>query len=249
MSEFFKAPDGRQMGAIAPERRTATIAFLGSVLNFSPLFLRIIQSEFVGLDVCRVDTLAQLDASPERAAMDLRIVVFDQAHAECLGRNLAYFRDRLQGLQLVFGYSDVTVARKLYALTEAAGGADLRFLPMNVQVDVWISIVRLLMSGQRYVPEEVLPPAATVGTSTFSPQKPQATSTALSRLTDRELAVLARVSTGEQNKLIAEKLGLSEHTVKLHIHNAIAKISARNRTEAAIWYLSRGPAAGPGSVG
>lgn len=249
MSEFFRAPDGRPMGAIAPERRTATIAFVGSVLNFSPLFLRIIQSEFVGLDVCRVDTLAQLDASPERAAMDLRIVVFDQAHAECLGQNLAYFRDRLQGSQLVFGYSDIAVARKLYAMTETAGGADLRFLPMNVQVDVWISIVRLLMSGQHYVPEEVLPPAAPVGTSPFSPQKPQATPTALSRLTDRELAVLARVSAGEQNKLIAEKLGLSEHTVKLHIHNAISKISARNRTEAAIWYLSRGPATGTGSAG
>ena len=249
MSEFYEAPNGRLLGGLAPERRTATIAFVGSVLNFSPLFLRIIQSEFVGLDVSRVDTLAQLDGSPERAAMDLRIVVFDQAHADCLGQNLAYFRDRLAGSQLVFGYSDVTVARKLYALTEAAGGADLRFLPMNVQVDVWISILRLLMSGQHYVPEEVLPAPATAGIRVLAPQKPQAMPTALSRLTDRELAVLARVSAGEQNKLIAEKLGLSEHTVKLHIHKAFAKISARNRTEAAIWYLSRGPAAGTGSAG
>lgn len=58
-------------------------------------------------------------------------------------------------------------------------------------------------------------------------------------LTRREKEVLAHVSKGGRNKTIAHQMSLSEHTVKLHLHNAITKIGARNRTEAATWYLSR----------
>jgi DNA-binding NarL/FixJ family response regulator len=58
-------------------------------------------------------------------------------------------------------------------------------------------------------------------------------------LTPREKEVLAHVSQGGRNKTIAHQMSLSEHTVKLHLHNAITKIGARNRTEAATWYLSR----------
>ncbi len=58
-------------------------------------------------------------------------------------------------------------------------------------------------------------------------------------LTRREKEVLALVSQGGRNKTIAHTMSLSEHTVKLHLHNAITKIGARNRTEAATWYLSR----------
>jgi DNA-binding NarL/FixJ family response regulator len=58
------------------------------------------------------------------------------------------------------------------------------------------------------------------------------------RLTQREKEVLALVSQGGRNKSIANAMCLSEHTVKLHLHNAITKIGARNRTEAATWYLS-----------
>nr|WP_246849425.1 LuxR C-terminal-related transcriptional regulator [Rubellimicrobium arenae] len=58
-------------------------------------------------------------------------------------------------------------------------------------------------------------------------------------LTDRELQVLELVSRGKQNKSVAAELGLSEHTVKLHMHHIISKLGARNRTEVTVWYLSR----------
>nr|WP_269751662.1 response regulator transcription factor [Pseudophaeobacter flagellatus] len=57
------------------------------------------------------------------------------------------------------------------------------------------------------------------------------------RLTLREAEVLSCVAEGKQNKLIANRLGLSEHTVKLHIHHVIAKLGVHNRTEAAVWFL------------
>ena len=39
---------------------------------------------------------------------------------------------------------------------------------------------------------------------------------------------------GLPNKLIAYRLGMSPSTVKAHVHNIIAKLRVRNRTEAAV---------------
>jgi DNA-binding NarL/FixJ family response regulator len=39
--------------------------------------------------------------------------------------------------------------------------------------------------------------------------------------------------------MIAAKFNLSEHTVKVHIHNTIKKLGAQNRTAAAAIFLAR----------
>ncbi|MDI6835994.1 MAG: LuxR C-terminal-related transcriptional regulator, partial [Rhizobiaceae bacterium] len=40
-----------------------------------------------------------------------------------------------------------------------------------------------------------------------------------------------------QNKIIADRLGLSENTVKVHIRNIYKKMKVRNRTEAASYFF------------
>ncbi|WDR06120.1 response regulator transcription factor [Devosia rhodophyticola] len=55
-------------------------------------------------------------------------------------------------------------------------------------------------------------------------------------LTTRERQILHLVSEGCQNKLIAHRMSLSEHTVKAHVHNLIAKLRVSNRTQAAALY-------------
>ena len=51
---------------------------------------------------------------------------------------------------------------------------------------------------------------------------------------------------GAKNKGIAADLGLSEHTVKIHVGNIMRKLRARNRTEA-VANLLRSAAATGGS--
>ena len=51
--------------------------------------------------------------------------------------------------------------------------------------------------------------------------------------------MLGLLSQGLQNKLIADRLELSEHTVKVHVHNLIRKLHVHNRTQAAAVF--RGP--------
>ncbi len=52
-------------------------------------------------------------------------------------------------------------------------------------------------------------------------------------LTKRQAEILAQIRKGASNRQIAEALGISEGTVKLHVSAILKKLNARNRTEAA----------------
>lgn len=56
-------------------------------------------------------------------------------------------------------------------------------------------------------------------------------------LTKRELEVLKNLSYGMYNKEIAEKLNISERTVKNHISNIFKKIEVTDRTQAAVFAI------------
>jgi DNA-binding NarL/FixJ family response regulator len=59
-------------------------------------------------------------------------------------------------------------------------------------------------------------------------------------LTDRELEVLRLIAGGETNAEIAQRLGLSVHTVERHAVNLYRKIGVRGRAEAAALAVRRG---------
>lgn len=59
-------------------------------------------------------------------------------------------------------------------------------------------------------------------------------------LSERELEVLRLVSAGFLNKDIAEKLFISERTVKNHLFNIFKKINCSDRTQAAIFCIRNG---------
>lgn len=59
-------------------------------------------------------------------------------------------------------------------------------------------------------------------------------------LTEREIEVLRRVALGNANKQIAAQLAISEETVKAHMKNILAKLSANDRTHAVTIALNRG---------
>ncbi len=83
-------------------------------------------------------------------------------------------------------------------------------------------------AGRKWIARELLQQALDVkmggGTS----------ANGLKALTPRERAVAALVAHGKRNREIAEELGISEGTVKIHLHRIYEKLGVGNRTELAL---------------
>jgi len=54
------------------------------------------------------------------------------------------------------------------------------------------------------------------------------------RLTAREVEVLQFLAQGLSNKLIGDRLGITEHTAKFHVNSIMGKLGAQTRTEAVV---------------
>lgn len=59
-------------------------------------------------------------------------------------------------------------------------------------------------------------------------------------LSDTERQIIAQIGHGYSNKEIAQKLGFSEGTIRNYLSVILDKLDLRDRTQLAIWYLSRG---------
>jgi DNA-binding NarL/FixJ family response regulator len=117
-------------------------------------------------------------------------------------------------------------------------------LPFSLKLDVWLAVIWLLLNGGEYYPSAIIrssdisPNHTTSGKSQpFSDQiNASGVAKPIKSLTIREHQILELLSEGLQNKIIADRLKLSEHTVKVHVHNLIRKLRVHNRTQAAAVY-------------
>ena len=59
-------------------------------------------------------------------------------------------------------------------------------------------------------------------------------------LTERELDILRLVAEGLSNKVIADRLDISERTARTHVSNILEKLHLANRTQATLYALKKG---------
>jgi DNA-binding NarL/FixJ family response regulator len=64
--------------------------------------------------------------------------------------------------------------------------------------------------------------------------------TSLVDLTPREHEVLTCIAHGQNNRDIAQQLGIAEKTVRIHVSSVLDKMGVRDRTQAAIYAIQRG---------
>jgi DNA-binding CsgD family transcriptional regulator len=182
------------------------------------------------MDVVRVDSLDDLDLP----AGTRRFVFFDDNVAEEVLSDTGAGQRQADDIRWVLAYRNEALARRLLTMRrELPALCEISLLPMNLPIDVWTPMYRLVLSGDFVVPGHLLDPETSQAHST------QPMPAENGALTPREREVLTLVAEGMRNKTIAHELGLSEHTIKLHLHHLISKIGVRNRTQAAQWYLTR----------
>ena len=112
-----------------------------------------------------------------------------------------------------------TFARSGYlrrALDAGVAGYVLKDAPVEQLVDT----LRRVHSGQRVIAPEL-------AVAAWDGDDP---------LTERERDVLRNAADGRPNAEIAARLHLAEGTVRNYLSSAIAKLGARNRTEAILWH-------------
>ena len=68
----------------------------------------------------------------------------------------------------------------------------------------------------------------------MSPSPDPATDALIEPLTPREIEVLHLLAEGMTNRAIAQRLEISEHTVKFHVNAILGKLGAQSRTDAVV---------------
>jgi len=146
-----------------------------------------------------------------------------------------YYPDAPIALLVESGWNEDPALRAIVAERAIQG-----VVPFNLPINVWLATIWLLLNGGEYFPPALPPRSVARGflsrRGPTNANDPHADSAGV--LSSREAEVLELMSDGLQNKIIASKMALSEHTVKVHVHNIIRKLKVHNRTQAAAVFRS-----------
>lgn len=141
----------------------------------------------------------------------------------------------LNGIEAIIGirseFSDAriivltTYEGDVQALRALKAGARAYVLKGYVHKEL-LDTIRAVHGGQRRIPPEVATELADHAMD--------------EDLTPREIDVLRLILGGNANKMIADRLSITEETVKSHVTNILAKLGANDRTHAVTIGLKRG---------
>jgi DNA-binding NarL/FixJ family response regulator len=153
---------------------------------------------------------------PDVTIMDLRLPDINGIEAISMIRE---FAPHARIIVLTTYLGDVLANRALRA------GAQAFLLKAALRTDL-LETIRVVNRGQKRIPVEVASEMAEYSAD--------------DGLTPREIEVLEQVAAGNSNKAIADRLEISEDTVKSHIRSILSKLGANDRTHAVTIALRRG---------
>jgi two-component system nitrate/nitrite response regulator NarL len=104
-------------------------------------------------------------------------------------------------------------------------GAD-GFIPKHLSGAAMVSALQLVLSGERFIPSMLVEGGSESG------HQRDGGGELISRLTPRERDILRLLREGLPNKVIANRLDVSEVTVKSHLGNVFRKLGVQNRLQA-----------------
>lgn len=199
-------------------------------------------------DIVRQGVRAFLEAQP-----DLSIVGEAASGEEALGLVQEYIPDVVLMDLVMPGMNGVEATREVKRMSPrtqvvvltsyhedehifpALRAGALSYTLKNIRSGELAEIIRKAAQG-----ESVLHPRVATRVIQEVREAKQNVPPAFSDLTERELEVLHLLAEGHTNATIAEKLVLSEKTVKGHVSNIFSKLHLLDRTQAAVFAWQQG---------
>jgi DNA-binding NarL/FixJ family response regulator len=142
---------------------------------------------------------------------------------------------KVNGIAAISSIREQFPQARIIVLTTSAGDVQavrafkagaVGYLLKNLLRRELVETIRLVHKGQKRIPPEVAQQIAEHAAD--------------DSITRRELDVLRGVANGNSNKIIADDLNISEHTVKNHLKNILSKLNASDRTHAVMIAIKRG---------
>jgi len=97
-------------------------------------------------------------------------------------------------------------------------------------LDVFLKGVKTVIGGKLWLSRDIMTKCIFEDTGREKSEK-----SPVENLSQRQIEILALVAVGATNDEIADKLCISPHTVKNHLHSIFKKINVPNRVQAALW--------------
>ncbi|HET6771224.1 MAG TPA: response regulator transcription factor [Actinomycetota bacterium] len=125
-----------------------------------------------------------------------------------------------------------TVDESRASIAEAIQAGVSGYLLKDVGVDELVSAARLALEGKAVIHPTLT--QAFIEEVRLVDRKPEAP------LSRREIEILQRVAYGATTKEVADKLGISPHTVKTHLERIFEKLGANDRAQAVAIAIRQG---------
>ena len=131
---------------------------------------------------------------------------------------------------LVIDTTQMTQDQVVEALKRGAAGIVLKESPPEQLIDC----VRRVAQGEKFFDTDTVTQAMQAAASKTG------TGDGTAALTPRELEIVRMVAQGLRNRVIGERLVISESTVKVHLHNIYEKLGIEGRLELVLLAQQKG---------
>lgn len=220
------APDGKRQ-----------IAIVGCGATFSRRLRVSVSAEFPDRDVIFFDKAEDFADGRRAEPSGFEMVMFDAASLDVFAAKLATGEASPSCGRIAVALEDTSACDAVFQThSNLIFSKGISLLPMNCGINAWLCLLSLVQTGSQYLPASIAMRLMSLGGSMVPTCDPDALAQ-IERLTPREKEILAAIGDGMSNKMIASEFGISEHTVKIHIHRVISKLEVPNRTSAAVFYL------------
>ncbi|NTJ68539.1 response regulator transcription factor [Agrobacterium rhizogenes] len=215
-------------------RNTPTIVVIQHSTLARTTVVKLLERELIGWSFIDMISTESLDKA---LGSEVRLIALDLAgrgvESASLRNDLAAIVARFPEapVTLLLDTDDVDIVRQ--ALKMGIRG----FFSTSLPIDIALAGLRLVLAGGAFCPQLLGAVTSDSSDSSLSGNDVEksldgrAQHLAIADFTPREADVLAELQCGCSNKVIAGKLHLSGHTVKMHLQHIMRKLQVQNRTE------------------